>query len=78
LFRYIKTYFNNAAGNKYVLEQVNNLGLLFKLMFKENFYINLNSQRFGSLDNSMGFFTNANSSIIKEYATRFHTFDTTR
>lgn len=78
LFRYIKTYFNSATGNKYVLEEVNNLGLLFKLMFKENFYINLNSQRFGPLDNSMGFFTNATSSIMRGYATTHNTFDTTR
>lgn len=78
LFRYIKTYFNSATGNKYVLEEVNNLGLLFKLMFKENFYINLNSQRFGPLDNSMGFFTNATSSIMRDYATTHNTFDRTR
>lgn len=78
LFRYIKTYFNSAVGNKYVLEEVNNLGLLFKLMFKENFYINLNSQRFGPLDNSMGFFTNASSSIMRGYAVARNTFDTTR
>jgi len=47
-------------------------------MFKENFYINLNSQRFGPLDNSMGFFTNATSSIMRDYATTHNTFDRTR